>query len=413
MTSARIAYKRMRLLIASTEAPLQPLGGLRQPLRELVLRLRHRHDVDLIAYLWPEQADNPIDGIRTKYIPVPVKNRLTRSGSFLMASALGRPLRALELESPMRFHVQAALAREQFDAVHIAGLPLATLAPQVRAVPSAMVVLDAWHLNAQADVASASILARPLKALEHRNTVRFERTNLRHFDRVVTVSATDAAALTRLDRQIKTCVIPNGVDADLFAPDARTPERQLIVFIGTMSWAPNVQAARHMAREVLPRVQRLFPDARFAVVGRGIAPAVANELGTYPGVSVIGEVPDVRTWLSRAHVAVCPMVSGTGIKNKLLEAMAAGVPCVATPLACQGLDDLTDSEVLVAEDAGSFASCVVRIFQDDQLAQRLSTEGRSHVLRFHTWEGTTAKFEDLYATIASERTGAQVPVFRQ
>jgi glycosyltransferase involved in cell wall biosynthesis len=397
----------MRLLITSTEAPSQPLGGLRQPLRELVLRLRDRHDVDLIAYLWPEQVEEPIDGVRTTYIRVPVRSRVARGRSFIMASAQGRPLRALELEAPMRLKVQATLARERFDAVHIAGLPLATLAPQVRSMPSAMVVLDAWHLNAKAEVTTAPVLTRPLKALEQRNTVRFERTNLRHFDRVVTVSRTDAAALIHLDPQIKTSVIPNGVDANFFAPVARRPERHLILFVGTMNWAPNVQAAWHMAQEILPRVRAVFPDARFAVVGRGLAASLAEDLRACPGVCAIGEVPDVRAWLSRAHVVVCPMVSGTGIKNKLLEAMAAGVPSVATPLACQGLDDLTDKQVLVADSTESFASSVMRIFEEEGLAEQLATEARSHVLRFHTWEGMTERYEDLYTTIGRERARAR------
>jgi glycosyltransferase involved in cell wall biosynthesis len=396
----------MRLLIASTEAPAPPLGGLRQPLRELVLRLRQRHDVDLIAYLWPGQAEDPIDGVRTTYLRVPVRSRLARAGSFITASARGRPLRALELEAPMRLEVQTALARERFDAVHITGLPIATLAPDVHAVPSAMVVLDAWHLNAKAAVSSASVLSRPLKALEHRNTVRFQATTLRHFDRVVTVSGTDAAALTSLDPRIRTSVIPNGVDGAFFAPAARDPERHLIVFVGTMNWAPNVQAVRHMAQDILPRVRAVIPDARFAVVGRDMVAALAEELRRYPGVSVIGEVPDVRPWLSRAHVFACPMVSGTGIKNKLLEALAAGVPSVATPLACQGMEGLGDDQVLVAKTAESFASCVVRIFEDATLAERLSTEGRSHVLRFHTWEGMSERFEDLYEAMRRERLGA-------
>lgn len=396
----------MRLLIASTEAPLPPLGGLRQPLRELVLRLRDRHDVDLVAYRWPGQTDAPIDGVRTTYIPVPVRSRLARGGSFLLASARTRPLRALELEEPMRREVQAALARERFDAVHLAGLPIATLAAEVSGVPNAMVVLDAWHLNARAEVSTAPLLARPLKALEYRNTARFEGTRLRHFDRVVTVSERDAAALRHLDPLIETSVIPNGVDASFFAPISRSSERHLMLFVGTMNWAPNVQAALHMARDILPRVHEVHPDAKLAIVGRGVEASVAKDLAGYPGVSVIGEVPDVRPWLGRAHVGVCPMVSGTGIKNKLLEAMAAGVPSVATSLACQGIDGLTEQEMLVADGAESFASCVVRIFEDDALAARLAAQARSHVLRFHTWEGMTERFEDLYATIARERTQA-------
>jgi glycosyltransferase involved in cell wall biosynthesis len=305
----------------------------------------------------------------------------------------------------MRRQVQSALARERFDAVHIAGLPIATLAPDVRAIPSAMVVLDAWHVNARAEVSSARVLTRPLKALEARNTAHFEGTQLRNFDRVVTVSERDAGALTGLDPRIRTSVIPNGVDADFFAPVARSPKRHLTVFVGTMSWAPNVQAAYHMAADILPRIRAAHPDAELAIVGRGIAASVAHDLAAYPGVSVIGEVPDVRTWLARAHVSVCPMVSGTGIKNKLLEAMAAGVPSVATPLACQGIDGLTEQHVLIADGAEQFAACVVRIFDDNALAAQLATEARSHVLRFHTWDDMTERFEDLYATVARERTG--------
>jgi glycosyltransferase involved in cell wall biosynthesis len=392
----------MRLLIASTEAPLPPLGGLRQPLRELLLRLRRRHDVDLIAYRWPEQTDSPIEGVRTTYIPVPTHSRLLRSWSFLRASARARPLRALEMEAPMRSAVQATLTRDSFDAIHIAGLPLATLAPDVRGVPSAMNVLDAWHLNAKAEVSTASPLARPLKALEYRNTVHFEQTSLRHFDRVVTVTGGDAAALTQLDPAINACVIPNGVDAEFFAPTTRNPARHLIVFVGTMNWAPNVQAARHMASDILPRVRAEVPGASLAVVGRGVTPTIAEELNAQPGVTVIGDVPDVRPWLDRAHVGVCPMVSGTGIKNKLLEAMAAGVPSVATTLACQGLDGLGDEQVLIADGAEKFASCVAAILKDEALARRLSAGAREHVMRFHTWDGMTESFEQLYRTIAAE-----------
>jgi glycosyltransferase involved in cell wall biosynthesis len=305
----------------------------------------------------------------------------------------------------MRRALHGTLSRSEFDAVHITGLPLATLAAEVRTVPSAMVVLDAWHLNAQAEVSTASMLRRPLKALEHRNTVRFERNSLRHFDRVVTVSETDATALTSLDPEIATSVIPNGVDAHFFTSAGREPERHLIVFIGTMSFAPNVEAARHMARDILPRVRAVVPEAKLAIVGRGMSASLADQLSSCAGVSVIGEVPDVRTWLNRAHVVVCPMVSGTGIKNKLLEAMAAGVPSVATSLACQGMTGLEDRQVLTADTPESFASCIVRIFQDDALAERLSTEGRAHVLRFHTWERMSERFEELYATIASARAG--------
>jgi glycosyltransferase involved in cell wall biosynthesis len=112
-------------------------------------------------------------------------------------------------------------------------------------------------------------------------------------------------------------------------------------------------------------------------------------------------VPDVRPWLRRAEVYACPMVSGTGIKNKLLEALACGAACVATPLACRGLNLVDDEHLLVSEDAEGLARAVFRLLEDASLRRRLGDAGRRYVLEHHTWEATAAAYERLYEQAAS------------
>ena len=166
------------------------------------------------------------------------------------------------------------------------------------------------------------------------------------FDRVIVVSEEDRRALLAVNPTLQIAVIPNGVEADAFDWDGTPRDRALILFTGVMSYAPNATASEFLARRVLPRVGQAIPAARLALVGRNPGPKV-RALGSLPGVEVVGEVPEMRPWLSRAGAYACPMLSGTGIKNKLLEAMANGLPCVATPLALQGLSVTREKEVLV------------------------------------------------------------------
>jgi glycosyltransferase involved in cell wall biosynthesis len=109
-------------------------------------------------------------------------------------------------------------------------------------------------------------------------------------------------------------------------------------------------------------------------------------LAAVDGVEVIGEVPDLRAWLATSRAYACPMVSGTGIKNKLLEAMACGLPCVATPLALQGMDAEPSRDLLVAADVEDFAAHLVRVLEDDELAGRLGRAAREYVCSHHSWE---------------------------
>lgn len=392
----------MRILICAAQAPLPPSNGLRLQVGALLRELRQSHDVRVLAFRMPDQGTHPDDEPDVRLVPWPAKQPVKDLGLLVRAVVRGRPLRWDGLAARLRAPLREELDRFRPDLVHVTSGEIASLGRELSDRPSVLAALDAGHLNYDARALAASGLRRRLLRGEARRLRRFEATEYARFGRVVLVSDADLLALLSLNPALRGTVIPNGVDAARYAPLASIPpDRDRIVFTGVMSYAPNILAAQHLVTRILPQVRAVRPAAHLAVVGRAPARAV-RALGRVEGVHVTGEVPDVRPWLAGSRVYACPMTSGTGIKNKLLEALACGVPSVATPLATQGLDVSTGHELLVAETDEAFAAAVLRVLEDDDLAARLGAAGRAYVLDRHDWRAVCLAYERVYGEVLKE-----------
>jgi polysaccharide biosynthesis protein PslH len=381
----------VRILVCSLEAPLPPMNGLRSQVLALVRELRKEHRVRVLAYRMPDQvAPATSEDIRL----VDSQSSLSRWWDVAAALPPGTARDAIRLTKPLR----EELGSLNPDVVHVTSGRLAALGYLRRLLdgrPAVLAALDAWHLNVEAAAEVALGPERTLRRIEGLLVKRFERLAYKRFHRVVVVSEEDRRALLEVRPDLPIEVIPNGVDAVAYEWDGSPRDHNLIVFTGVMSYAPNVTAAEYLARRILPRVQQANPSARLALVGRNPAPQV-QVLARLPGVEVVGEVPDMRPWLSKAGVYACPMLTGTGIKNKLLEAMANGLPCVATPRALQGLSARPGVEVLLGSTEESFAKEVSRVMQEAGFANRIGSAGRTYVRAHHSWAAVAEEYLRIY-----------------
>jgi len=200
-------------------------------------------------------------------------------------------------------------------------------------------------------------------------------------------------------------VTPNGVDATFFGPLDRPERPATIVFTGTMFFRPNVTAVLHFYQQILPLIRREQPDAHFVVVGRDPVPEIAA-LSADPHVTITGFVDDVRPWLAESCVMVCPMIMGSGIKNKVLEALAMARPVVSTRLGVEALDVTDGRDLRVADSPAEFAAAVLELLGDPAARRRLGQAGRDLVMRRYTWDACAASYDAIYAELATRRDHA-------
>jgi polysaccharide biosynthesis protein PslH len=212
------------------------------------------------------------------------------------------------------------------------------------------------------------------------------------FDLVVTVSEHERRILTALNPAVPAVVISNGVDTRALRPVPRTAAAGLL-FVGALDYPPNVDAACTLCRTILPRIRARHPLCTCAVVGRAPVERV-RRLAELPGVTVAGDVPDVRPYYAAASVAVAPLRSGGGTRVKILEAMALGIPVVSTTVGCEGLDVRNETHLLVADGPAAFAEQVCRLLEQPALRERLSTAGRRRVEEAYDWEAIARDFRE-------------------
>ncbi|MYD09896.1 MAG: glycosyltransferase [Chloroflexi bacterium] len=229
---------------------------------------------------------------------------------------------------------------------------------------------------------------------------RFERFMFAPFDRTVVISAADRDLLLGLQPALNIEVIPNGIELSRFRPQELARDPCTLLFVGNYEYAPNQDAARVLAEQVLPHVRQARPEARLQLVGAN-PPAWLRALES-DAIEVSGRVPDVAPYLARATVFVCPLRVGAGLKNKVLEALAMGIPVVATPLSLDGINARPGESALVAE-ADDIAAATIDLLGDQGLRERLSRGGRALIESQYSWARTASSYERLYDEICQAK----------
>lgn len=218
---------------------------------------------------------------------------------------------------------------------------------------------------------------------------RRERDAATECDALMAVSEDEASFFGELGAR-SVAVVPNGVDCAAYAalPSGRPSSAIDILYVGAMSWSPNAAAVSFLAREVLPCVRKVLPDARLRIVGRG-ATAQVRALAQLPGVDVLGEVATVQPHLLEAGVLAVPLEAGGGTRLKILEAFAAGLPVVSTPVGCEGLRVVHGEHLMIAE-RDAFADAVVQALQDPHRGAQRAARARTMVRARYDWESVGA-----------------------
>lgn len=261
-------------------------------------------------------------------------------------------------------------------------------------IPKTLDYQDIFSTGAKRQAETASFWMKPLLLSEYKRLQRYEAQVFAKFDHKTIISEPDRDLLLHpLKNEV--VIIPNGVDHEYFHPVTQ-PKLYDLVFTGNMGYPPNIDAARFIADEIFPLVLAQFPKASLLIAGANPHAKVSALKSS--NITITGWLPDIRESYASSSIFIAPMRIGTGLQNKLLEAMAMQLPCITSILANQALGATPDHEILVATTAKQYADHIINIMQNAQFASEIAKNGFEFVNRKFSWQNSTSLLENLFKT---------------
>lgn len=327
------------------------------------------------------------------------KVQVERIGKAKHISGLGRALaKGWPLQTGYFHHPALVEKWRSFLAIHQPDQTFYQLirsVPYLRAaaeIPAVIDYQDAFSLS-MARLAGES--RPPMKWIwqrESKQVARFEKEAQRLSRRQIIISEQDRQNLPFEERN-QVQVISNGIDLDIFKP--RELEKDIdILFAGNMSYRPNITAAKYLVGKILPIIRELRPKVKLALVGTHPTPEVRQLAG--PNVEVTGYVEDIAIWYARSRMLIAPMLSGAGLQNKILEAMAMELPAIVSDITAKGLPVKARELVLVEKEPKDYAESVIELLNEESYATMLGHQGRKYVLAHHNWTQISDAFEKIF-----------------
>lgn len=407
----------MKILWFSHLIPYPPKGGVLQRSYNLLKELAGHHQVSLLAFNQqallastftdPEagmaEARHQLEGFceQVQILPIPADRAFGGKGLLAVTSLLSRhPYTINWLKSAaMRNALKETLARGDFDWVHFDTI---SLAPYLDIAAGHRTALGHHNIESHMLLRRGEIDRNPLKKFyfwqEGLRLARYEKRLCSRFDLNITCSELDSDRLRKMLPEVRVESIPNGVDLDFFQPgdEAETPDS--VIFAGTMDWYPNRTAMHYFAGQVWPKLKAACPGAVMHVVGAN--PSAHLKAQADERFLVHGFVDDVRPYIDRAAVYVCPITDGGGTKLKVLDALSMGKALVAHPVACEGIGVTDGKDVLFATSADEYVAHITRLFADPDLRRTLGENGRKLMAEQYAYPAIGRRLAALFDTDA-------------
>ena len=291
-------------------------------------------------------------------------------------------------------HVQSLLNSKKWDLIFVHCSSVAQYVEHVKNIPK---ILDFGDMDSQKWLEYANYKPFPLSLgyrLEGAKMLAAERRLARRFDLCTATTRAEWETLNGYATGVDTDWFPNGVDADFFCPVDEPYDADTISFIGRMDYYPNQECMARFSEQTWPMLKSARPGMKLVIVGADPSPAM-RKLGDLPGVTVTGTVPDVRPFIRKSALMVAPLNIARGTQNKILEAMAMGVPVVTSTIAAGGVDAESETHFLVADTPPAYAQAIMRIIDSPAERNRLAMAGRQRMLSHHAWPRSMERLDGI------------------
>lgn len=380
----------MKILFIANRFPYPPFRGDKLKIYNLATQLSQSHELTLITFAESESDFQYMDEVKKVFKHVEVI-RLPKWKSYANVAfgILGQlPLQVNYFKSKSFDRALThLLAQNEFDAVHVQHLRMAQFAIYKKGIRRILDLPDAFSLYWQRRKAiKRNIFVRLLDNIESTRVLNYEKQILKEFDLNLVCSEEDRNFLVAKHGVQSIEVLPNGVDTSKFKPmNHNYSDASTLLFTGNMDYAPNVDAVLNFATDIWPLIRQKHPDVKFVIAGqRPIDKVLA--LQNMPGITVTGFIPELQEMYNTASVVVAPLRFGAGTQNKVLEAMAMGIPVVCSNIGFEGLGIADGEGAFMRITAESFADQVNALLDSAELRESTGSKGFKAISENFSWE---------------------------
>ncbi len=394
----------MKLLFLANRTPYPPYRGDKLKIYHLAKRLATKgHELHLLTFAQSEEdfaAREKLEEIFKEIHLLPLPS--WKSAANCMAAVWdSKPVQVLYFQdASMRRKLAEVLNANTYDAVHVQHLRMAPYLAGHANIPRILDLPDAFSLYWQRRKAvDKGFLQKTFETIEGSRVLRYEPV-IRQYDLALVCSDEDLQYLRQAHGATNLRLLPNGVDLDTFYPRAHDySHSHTLLFTGNMDYAPNVDAVGYFCSEILPLISRQRPDVRLVIAGQRPVDAVRELVGN--GVEVTGFVEDIAAKYNEASVVVAPLRFGAGTQNKVLEAMAMGIPVVCSNIGFAGLGIEQGAGAFMQTSPEAFARSVIALLDSEHLRRQTGTLGMKVIRQRFGWDAITDRLESYFKEIAS------------
>jgi polysaccharide biosynthesis protein PslH len=369
---------------------------------QFIRHLSKKHQITVACIIQPKWSVKYVDYLSplVEDICLVRLNRVVSALKSLAALPTPKPLSVAYFESTeIQDLIRKLVSGARYDLIHTEFIRAASYTSEMKGIPKLFDSVDSICLAYERGWRNRhSSWRNRIIAYEEWIKMRFYEPNvIRKYDRVIVSSSIDQQYL-QAPNGTRVEVVTNGVDFHkLKFWDGERDDKELL-FVGGMNYYVNVDSMLFFYHHILPIIRQSHPGVHLTIVGVDPHTSI-RKLAKDPGITVTGYVPDLWPYLSRATVFICPLLSGSGIQNKLLEAFSVGTPVVSTSIASQALRVQNGEDLLIADNPMEFARSVSTLLSSIKLQQKLSVNGRRYVEQNHDWEIIGQQLEDIYYSI--------------
>ena len=318
-------------------------------------------------------------------------SKLSIFSNMLIAGFMGYPFQVgYFFNTGAHFFFNKIIREEKPDHIFVQLIRMAEYVAKSKTIPKSLDYMDTFSKGIERRMDKASGIKKVIFRFEFERLKKYEKRVFNWFDNTYIISEQDKASFYfEESNQIK--VSPNGVDHNFFQPARKTKKKYDLVFTGNMSYPPNVNAVEYIAKELMPILVKRKPDIKLLIAGA--TPTNSVKALSSENIHVSGWLDDIRDAYNDASVFLAPLQIGTGLQNKLLEAMSMEIPCITSQLANNALKAKNNEEILIGNTPEEYVNAVFELLENQELNKKIVKNGKTFVTETYDWNAISKGLE--------------------